>query len=77
MPQRDNENDDLYVIQGNVPSLQKMPTTGDRFAPRIPWIDASAHEANPSMHEVEPGHEVRCTCYKSFTFPDQTGSVKV
>lgn len=25
MPQRDNESDDLYVIQGMVPSLQKMP----------------------------------------------------
>lgn len=76
MPQLENQNDDLYVIQGNVPSLQKMPQTGDRFAPRIPWVPASAHEADPSMHEVEPGHEVRCTCYKAFSFPDQAGSVK-
>lgn len=75
MPQRDNENDDLYVIQGNVPSLQKMPSTGDRFAPRIPWVPASAHEEHPTMHEVAPGHEVRCTCYKDFTFPDEKGSV--
>ncbi len=77
MPQRDNENDDLYVIKGNVPSLQKMPSTGDRFAPRIPWVPASAHEENPSMHEVAPGHEVRCTCYKEFSFPDEKGSVTV
>ncbi len=75
MPQRDNENDDLYVIQGNVPSLQKMPSKGDRFAPRIPWVPASAHEEHPTMHEVAPGHEVRCTCYKDFTFPDEKGSV--
>ncbi|KRL47430.1 ABC transporter ATP-binding protein [Levilactobacillus spicheri] len=77
MPQRDNENDDLYVIQGNVPSLQKMPQTGDRFAPRIPWVPASAHEEHPTMHEVSPGHEVRCTCYQNFQFPDQVqkGSV--
>ena len=76
MPQRDNENDDLYVIQGNVPSLQKMPQTGDRFAPRIPWVKASEHEAEPTMHEVESGHEVRCTCYKNFEFPDQVGGVQ-
>jgi len=77
MPQRDNENDDLYVIKGNVPSLQKMPQEGDRFAPRIPWVPAEDHEQNPSMHEVAPGHEVRCTCYKTFQFPeeDQKGSV--
>jgi len=71
MPQLDKENDDLYVIKGNVPSLQKMPTDGDRFAPRIPWLPDDAHEAEPSMHEVDDGHIVRCTCYKSFTFPDE------
>lgn len=71
MPQRENENDDLYVIQGNVPSLQRMPQGGDRFAPRIPWVPQSAHEAEPTMHTVAPGHSVRCTCYKVFTFPDQ------
>jgi len=76
MPQLENQNDDLYVIQGNVPSLQKMPQTGDRFAPRIPWVPDSEHEADPTMHEVETGHEVRCTCYKDFSFPDQAGSVK-
>lgn len=75
MPQRENENDDLYVIKGNVPSLRKMPSQGDRFAPRIPWVPASAHEEHPCMHEVAPGHEVRCTCYKNFQFPDQQGGV--
>ncbi len=73
MPQLDNQQDDLYVIKGNVPSLQKMPTTGDRFAPRIPWVPASAHEADPQMHEVVPGHWVRCTCYQTFQFPDEGG----
>jgi len=74
MPQRNNESDDLYVIQGNVPSLRRLPTTGDRFASRIPWVPASEHEATPTMHEVAPGHEVRCTCYRNFTFPDEKGS---
>ncbi|MGY5340538.1 ABC transporter ATP-binding protein [Levilactobacillus spicheri] len=77
MPQRDDENDDLYVIRGNVPSLQKMPQTGDRFAPRIPWIPADAHEAQPTMHQVAPGHEVRCTCYQHFYFPDRTTKGRV
>ncbi len=76
MPQIDKQDDDLYVIQGNVPSLQKMPTTGDRFAPRTPWVPASEHEADPKMHDLGDGHEVRCTCYKNFEFPDQQGGVK-
>ncbi|WP_125570844.1 ABC transporter ATP-binding protein [Lacticaseibacillus songhuajiangensis] len=71
MPQRGSENDDLYVIQGMVPSLQKMPQEGDRFADRVPWLPADAHEEHPVLHEVEPGHMVRCTCYKTFEFPDQ------
>lgn len=70
MPQgnQDVAHDDLYVIEGSVPSIERMPQTGDRFAPRIPWIPAEAHEENPSMHEVAPGHQVRCTCYQQFYF---------
>ncbi|WP_259705389.1 ABC transporter ATP-binding protein [Weissella paramesenteroides] len=70
MPQgnQDVDNDDLYVIQGSVPSIERMPQTGDRFAARIPWISAEAHEENPTMHEIVPGHQVRCTCYKEFYF---------
>jgi peptide/nickel transport system ATP-binding protein len=71
MPATDQEEGDLHVIQGVVPSLKNMPREGDRFAARIPWIPASAHEENPQMHEVAPGHLVRCTCYKVFYFPDE------
>ena len=71
MPQSEDEEEDLHVIQGTVPSLQNMPREGDRFAARIPWIPASAHEKNPVMHEVEPGHWVRCTCWKTFHFQDE------
>ncbi|KRM90221.1 ABC transporter ATP-binding protein [Fructilactobacillus florum] len=70
IPQIDNATDDLYVIQGNVPSLQKMPAAGDRFAPRIPWIPASAHEDLPVMHDLGDGHQVRCTCYRQFYFKE-------
>lgn len=61
----------LHVIQGIVPSLQKLPRTGCRFAPRIPWVADSAHEENPELHEISPGHFVRCSCYKHFEFPDK------
>ncbi|NVY96631.1 ABC transporter ATP-binding protein [Lactobacillus sp. DCY120] len=72
MPQRDNPTDELYVIEGMVPSLQEMPLTGDRFAPRIPWLNPAAHEPNPILHEVETDHYVRCSCYQQFEFPEGT-----
>ena len=71
MPQSDDTDEDLHVIHGTVPSLKNMPRTGDRFAARIPWIPASAHEEEPKVHEVAPGHWVRCTCWKSFHFEDE------
>ncbi|GIO24810.1 ABC transporter ATP-binding protein [Oceanobacillus sp. J11TS1] len=63
--------DRLHVIQGVVPSLKNLPRTGCRFAERIPWVDASYHEENPTLHEVESGHFVRCTCHKHFYFLDK------
>ena len=74
MPQSDDTDEDLHVIHGTVPSLINMPREGDRFADRIPWIPASAHEKEPVMHEVEPGHWVRCTCWKTFHFDDSEAS---
>lgn len=59
----------LHVIQGIVPSLQNLPRQGCRFRTRIPWIDESAHEEHPKMHEISPGHWIRCSCYKQFHFP--------
>ena len=70
MPQADSDDDELHVIQGVVPSLKNMQIEGCRFAARIPWIPASAHEEHPTMHEVAPDHFVQCTCYKDFYFPD-------
>lgn len=71
IPQADDmedESDELHVIQGTVPSLKNLPRTGCRFAGRIPWIPAEAHEANPVLHEIAPGHFVRCTCHQHFHF---------
>jgi peptide/nickel transport system ATP-binding protein len=69
MPHTAEAKSKLHVIQGIVPSLQNLPREGCRFKARIPWIADEAHEKNPSMHEVQPGHFVRCTCYKHFDFP--------
>lgn len=71
IPQFDGEdNEDLYAIEGMVPSIKNLDRKGCRFAPRIPWLKEDAHEENPSLHEVEEGHFVRCTCYKQFTFKE-------
>lgn len=75
IPQTDDQletaSGDLHVIQGIVPPLPKLPRKGCRFAPRIPWIEQSAHEENPTLHEVTPGHFVRCTCHENFHFEEE------
>jgi len=71
VPTANEEQSTLHVIQGVVPALQNLPREGCRFSARIPWIADSAHEKNPQLHEVSPGHFVRCTCYKDFHFPDR------
>ena len=73
IPQMNSENEKLQVIQGMVPSLVKLPRVGCRFADRIPWIPAEAHEENPTLHEVSPGHRVRCTCWQHFHFESEGG----
>ncbi|MFD1036987.1 ABC transporter ATP-binding protein [Virgibacillus byunsanensis] len=72
IPNASNLKTKLHVIQGIVPSLQHLPREGCRFGSRIPWMDESVHEEYPELHEVAPGHFVRCTCYKHFYFPDES-----
>lgn len=66
-----DEKGHLHVIQGVVPSITNLPREGCRFAHRIPWIPAEAHEANPVLHQVGEDHWVRCTCYEHFYFPEE------
>lgn len=66
IPHVDSENEELHVIKGMVPSLKNMPKLGCRFAPRIPNVPAEEHEEDPTLHEIIPGHFVRCTCWKNF-----------
>lgn len=69
IPSLQTPKEKLHVIQGIVPPLQKLTRAGCRFQSRIGWVDKSEHEENPILREVEPGHWVRCTCYKNFRFP--------
>ncbi len=72
IPTKDNEGKKLHVIQGMVPSVTELPEKGCRFADRIPWIKKEEHEEDPNvLYEVEKGHFVRCTCYKSFYFKEE------
>lgn len=73
IPQTHSENERLEVIQGMVPSLMNLPREGCRFSARIPWVDAAAHESKPQLHEIAPGHFVRCTCWKHFHFEGEEG----
>ncbi|KGA96525.1 peptide ABC transporter ATP-binding protein [Alkalihalobacillus alcalophilus ATCC 27647 = CGMCC 1.3604] len=71
VPSTDKKDERLHVIQGIVPPLPSLPRVGCRFKARIPWIPEEAHEENPELHEIKPGHFVRCTCYKTFHFQDE------
>lgn len=73
IPQLDGDgSDDLYAIEGMVPSIKNLDRTGCRFAARVPWLAADTHEEKPSLHEVEEGHFVRCTCHEHFKFEEGT-----
>lgn len=76
IPQMNGDGGRLNVIEGMVPSLVHLPRNGCRFAPRISWIPQSAHEENPTLHEIKRGHFVRCTCWESFDFQTEEGVMK-
>ena len=64
----------LHVIEGMVPSIDRLPRSGCRFSPRIPWIENKSHEAEPVYHTIAPGHIVLCTCYEHFRFDGKGGN---
>jgi peptide/nickel transport system ATP-binding protein len=58
--------EELQVIPGNVPNLIDLPP-GCRFAPRctarVELAVEQATVAHPDLHQVGPGHDVRCWLY--------------
>lgn len=76
IPTKDNKGKKLHVIEGSVPPINELPEKGCRFANRIPWIKAEAHEENPNkLHEVSENHFVRCSCYKHFHFEEKEDDI--
>ncbi|MGL5440091.1 MAG: ABC transporter ATP-binding protein [Filifactoraceae bacterium] len=76
IPQHDVEAEHLHVIEGVVPSLKNLPREHCRFSSRIPWIPEENHENDPQLHEISPGHFVRCTCWKDFYFREEQEATK-
>ena len=66
-----NKDEKLHAIDGVVPSLPLIPREGCRFKERIPWVSDADHDEEPVLTEVEPGHFVRCSCYKHFHFQEE------
>jgi oligopeptide/dipeptide ABC transporter ATP-binding protein len=49
----------LYVIQGNVPSLIRMPS-GCRFHPRCRFAKDACRTTNPELRDIGESHRVAC-----------------
>lgn len=68
IPHELEEGEELHVIHGTVPSLQKLPRKGDRFRPRVPWLPDEAFDEDPELTEIAPNHKVRGNSWKHFYF---------
>lgn len=62
IPSINIEKERLHVIPGDVPELIKPPP-GCRFHPRCEQAMEECKEKEPSIIEVEKGHEVACLLY--------------
>lgn len=67
LPDLDNEQERLKVIQGLMPEPTNLPD-GCTFHPRCKYAIGSCSENVPGMAEIEPGHFVAC--------PVRTGGFK-
>jgi peptide/nickel transport system ATP-binding protein len=65
IPKMDQEEERLSSIQGMVPSLINMPTSGCRFANRCPMAMPECSTTTPQLAENEEGHEVACLQYET------------
>lgn len=65
IPKMDEDVETLSTIEGIVPSLQKMPQVGCRFANRCPKAMPECQTITPQLAETEAGHEVSCLLYET------------
>ncbi|MEN2993956.1 MAG: ABC transporter ATP-binding protein [Thermodesulfovibrio sp.] len=56
------EEGQIKGIPGNIPNLKNLPK-GCVFYPRCSYKNKNCMEESPSLHEVSPGHLVRCWFY--------------
>ncbi|MBM7579760.1 ABC transporter ATP-binding protein [Jeotgalibacillus terrae] len=73
IPKMDEEVESLATIEGLVPSIQKMPQVGCRFANRCPKAMPECTQITPVLAEDEPGHEVACILYENSKQPERVG----
>ncbi|RSL32505.1 ABC transporter ATP-binding protein [Salibacterium salarium] len=62
LPRHDIDQEELNVIEGNVPKPGNMPD-GCRFAPRCPFASDICEKRLPDLDELENGNKVRCWIY--------------
>ncbi len=63
LPSLDKDVDRLGAIKGTVPPAHSFPQ-GCRFSERCPHAMDKCRESNPSLLEIETGHDVRCYLYE-------------
>ena len=59
IPHTQDKGKPLEAIPGNVPSIFDFPA-GCRFNTRCPKVEERCYAEEPALHEVRPGHCVRC-----------------
>lgn len=59
MPRMDIEQDTLFVIEGNVPNPQQIPS-GCRFHPRCIYVQDICRQKEPPLREMKPGRHIAC-----------------
>lgn len=62
IPRVDEDIDELYNIEGTVPSPDNLPK-GCSFAPRCPLAKDICYQTMPDLIELESGSKVRCFAY--------------
>lgn len=62
LPKIHEDQEELYTIEGNVPSAFNMPP-GCRFATRCPFATQLCHEQKPDLIAHDSGSSVRCWMY--------------
>ncbi|MDE0582503.1 ABC transporter ATP-binding protein [Planococcus sp. A6] len=62
LPKIDEDKDELYTIEGSVPSSYNMPA-GCRFSSRCPFAESICEQKKPELLEQQDGSKVRCWMY--------------